>query len=97
MSKAISARPMNGREAYEADVLAMPLYLDGTPRKRWAALDAWSRLSWERNPTPRGQLRLWRWYDTENMLGHCLRYAASSPTSAHHIAMSVIVIEALDG
>lgn len=44
---------MTGKQAYEADVRAMPLYHDGTPRKPWEALCDIARLSWERNPTPR--------------------------------------------
>jgi hypothetical protein len=44
---------MTGQEAYAADVLAVPTYHDGTPRKDWSELGQAERESWIRNPTPR--------------------------------------------
>lgn len=42
-----------GQCAYEEDVSNWPRYDDGSPRKSWDELDEISRLSWEKNPTPR--------------------------------------------
>ena len=42
-----------GQLAYEADLVACPLYHDGTPRKTWDQLDELCRSTWERDPTPR--------------------------------------------
>lgn len=44
---------MTGKEAYDLDVEARPLYHDGTPRKSWDQLSDVARWSWNRNPTPR--------------------------------------------
>lgn len=46
-------RPSPGQRVYEHELLAKPLYDDGTPRKPWAALSDVARWSWERNPSPR--------------------------------------------
>lgn len=48
-----SAALTPGRKAYEADVVARPLYHDGTPRRAWHELSEIARKSWELNPTPR--------------------------------------------
>lgn len=38
----------DGQCLYESDLVAHPLYHDGTPRKAWHELDALARSSWER-------------------------------------------------
>lgn len=47
---------MTGREAYEEDCRRCPTYPDGTPRKAWDKLPDICRWSWNRNPTPRGNM-----------------------------------------
>lgn len=42
-----------GREAYEDDLAASPVYFDGKPRPAWDALDKIAQQSWNRNPTRR--------------------------------------------
>jgi len=39
-----------GHSAYNASLRAVPNYADGTPRKTWEQLDAFTRGSWERIP-----------------------------------------------
>ena len=40
--------PLNGRDLYEADLIARPHYHDGTKRKTWQQLGDLERRSWER-------------------------------------------------
>ena len=42
-----------GQIAYETELLQVPVYLDGTPRKSWDELPDYSKKTWEDNPTPR--------------------------------------------
>lgn len=46
-----------GQAAYDADVAAEPLYVDGKPRKTWDELPDYCKAQWERNPTPRLRAR----------------------------------------
>lgn len=41
-------RDLFGRQAYEASVAAVPCYDDGTRRKRWDELDAFTQWTWTR-------------------------------------------------
>lgn len=45
-----------GQLAYECELLAKPLYDDGSPRKPWSALCDIAKWSWEKNPTPRWEV-----------------------------------------
>jgi hypothetical protein len=42
-----------GQIAYEIDCERKPTYHTGERRPAWAALEAYAKQSWERNPTPR--------------------------------------------
>jgi hypothetical protein len=39
---------MTGREAYEADCAARPLYPNGRPRLTWEELPAYAKASWNK-------------------------------------------------
>lgn len=45
-------RISKGQRAYEADLLARPVYHDGTPRRKWDQLDSIARWSWDKSPYP---------------------------------------------
>ena len=51
LSDALSKTP--GQIAYEEDVRRCPEYHDGMKRPAWGKLHDVSKMSWERDPTPR--------------------------------------------
>lgn len=47
------AKKSPGQLAYEAEVVTVPTYHDGSPRRPWHRLGDAAQCSWERDPRPR--------------------------------------------